>query len=208
MNGLAILYSLPLVVVGMAMALLVHQVALVPLFLALLLGIMPNPAAAGLHFCARQIAADDPVSLSEVRAALRTLWKPAAVLYVSSLLFFIIIVANVIFYAALRMPFSPFLELLWIYLLFTWLVLQIYLYPMLMTVKEPTITLIYRNSLVLAFRKPVSSLVMLFFWLLVLLLCCITGLVLVLGLIIAAIMQHALALRLLPSMGVPPPARC
>ena len=202
---MAILYSLPLIVVGVVAAVLVHQVALVPLFLALLVGIMPNPAAAGLHFCARKIAADDPVYMVDVRNALRDFWRPAAALYAFSLLSVGIIVANIIFYAFLRFAIAPFLELIWVYLLFTWLMVQIYLYPMLLTVEKPTVPLIYRNSLVLAFRKPVSSLIMLICWLFVLLLSTTTGLVIVLGLIVAAIMQQSITLRLLPTVGVPAP---
>jgi hypothetical protein len=203
-NGLAIVLSAPLILLGLLIAFLVHQIPLVPLALALLLGIMPNPGAAGLQFCARQIARDEPVSTVDMRRALGAFWKPASALYAFSLVALILIAANVIFYAALNSPVSPFLELIWVYLFVTWLMAQVYLYPMLLAVDRPSVPVIYRNSLVLAFRKPFSTMIVLVFWLFVLILCSATGLVIVLGLIVAAIMQQALLLRLLPTVSPAP----
>lgn len=197
---MAILFSLPIVVVALSAAYFIHQLELVPPFLALLLGVMPNPAAAGLHFCAKEVARDDPVVMSEVFDALKRLWKQAAQLYALSLVTLLIIVINIVFYAALRLAISPILDIVWVYILFMWFMAQVYLYPMLFAMDSPSVFQAYKNSLVVALRKPLPTTILLFIWLVVLLISCSTGLVLILGLIVPAIMQQSLAYRVLPTM--------
>lgn len=207
-NGLAFVYSLPLIFVAVAPAAITGHLVFAPPLIALLLGIMPNPAAAGLHLCAREITRDDLLTLRDVQEGLRRLWKPALALYAFSAIAFVLILVNIIFYAGLNSPIAPPLEIIWVYLLFTWLAVQMYLYPMLLAVEQPSVPLVYRNAFVLAFKRPISTLVALIAWLAILILCSATGLVIVLGLIIAAMIQHTLVQRLIPTLGTrgPPTA--
>jgi uncharacterized membrane protein YesL len=199
-NGMAVVYSLPLVFVAVIPATVLGHFAFAPVALAVLLGVMPNPAAAGLQFCAREVARDEQVTIREVRAALSRYWRQAAALYASSFVALVLIVVNIVFYDGMRSPIALPLDMIWIYLLFTWLAVQMYLYPMLLTVERASVPLIYRNALLLAFRRPISTLVVLVMWLLVLVVSSVTGLVLVLGLVVAAIMQQALTLRLVAGL--------
>ena len=55
-NVLAMLLSLPIVLVSIVVAFFVHSLSVVPLGIALLVGALPNPACMGLQTLARELA--------------------------------------------------------------------------------------------------------------------------------------------------------
>src|SRR5919199_5504330 len=55
-NVLAMLLSLPIVLVPIVVAFFVHSLSVVPLGIALLVGALPNPACMGLQTLARELA--------------------------------------------------------------------------------------------------------------------------------------------------------
>jgi hypothetical protein len=82
----------------------------------------------------------------------------------------------------------------------SWLMMHVYLYPMIFAVQERKIMLVYRNALVLAFRRPVTTSFVLVFWTVWLLFSSFIGLVLIAGLVVAAVMQNSALLRVLPAV--------
>ena len=65
-NLLAMLLSLPIVLVSIVAAFFVHSLSLVPLGIALLVGVLPNPACMGLQTLTRELARGDTADLAEV----------------------------------------------------------------------------------------------------------------------------------------------
>src|SRR5512132_371963 len=74
-NVLAMLLSLPIVLVSIVAAFLVHSLSLVPLGIALLVGALPNPACMGLQTLARELARGHTADFGEQRRGLRTYWR-------------------------------------------------------------------------------------------------------------------------------------
>jgi hypothetical protein len=207
-NVITLLYSVPLLAVALITGVLLRQLALTPLALALLLGILPNPLAAGLQHCARLAVRDEPFVLSDLQRGLQEYWRPALLLFVIGLVALLVILLNLSFYARVGGALSTVLALIWLYLLILWLAVHLYAYPLLFTVERPTwrkaVLLVYRNALVLAVTRPVSTILVGAVWLFWLLLTSATGLMLLVGLVVAALIQQALLLRLLPTYGIEP----
>jgi uncharacterized membrane protein YesL len=199
-NGLTFAYSLPLVLVAIALSLWIGKLAYAPLLMALLIAVLPNPAAAGLQSCARLAALDDPLAFEDMRDGLREYWRPAAVMFLTSLISLLLIVANILFYATLHSPIFVVLDIVWTYLLFTWFMAHVYVYPMLFSLEQRNVLLVYRNSIVLAFKKPFTTFFVMAFWLAWLVLVDYVGLILVVGLIVAAMVQQSVAVRVLTSV--------
>jgi uncharacterized membrane protein YesL len=199
-NVQAFLYSLPLVVLAVVPFVVAGRLVLIPLALAVLVGVMPNPAAAGLQYCAKLVARDDQVDITDVRRGFREYWRPATALYVFDLLALVLIIANVVFYSAQGGGIFLALSLIWLYLLVTWTAVQVYLYPMLLSMEHPSVPLVFRNALVLVVRRPISTFFVTVTWLAVLLIASASPLVVIAGLIVPAIMQQSLLDRLLPGL--------
>ncbi len=64
-NVLAMLLSLPIVVVLIVLAFFVHSLSVVPLGIAILVGALPNPACMGLQTLARELGRGETQNLGE-----------------------------------------------------------------------------------------------------------------------------------------------
>ncbi len=199
LNGLTFVYSLPLVLVAMILSLWIGKLAYAPLLIALLLGVLPNPFAAGLQSCARLAAFDDPLAFEDLMAGLRQYWRPAAVMFGVSLVSLLLIVVNILFYATLRSPIFVVLDIIWTYFLFTWFMAHVHVYPMLFALEQRNVLLVYRNSIVLAFKKPFTTFFVMAFWLVWLVLASYIGLIVVAGLVVSAIIQQTVTTRAVSS---------
>src|SRR6478672_8015365 len=74
-NLLAMLFSLPIVLVVIAVAFFVHSLSLVPLGIAVLVGALPNPACMGLQTLARCLARREQTDCREQWQGLRAYWR-------------------------------------------------------------------------------------------------------------------------------------
>src|SRR5689334_3099856 len=74
-NLLAMLLSLPIVLVVILVAFAVHSLSVIPLGVAVLIGALPNPACMGLQTLARELAHGRDADLGEQWQALRTFWR-------------------------------------------------------------------------------------------------------------------------------------
>lgn len=198
-NAVTVLYSLPLVVIAFIGALFLHQILLAPFGVALLLGVLPNPAAAGLHYCARLRAKDEPIVFADLRDGLSEYWRAAVPLFGAGIALLAIILINVAFYGAMRGTIARLLEFVWLYIFMLWAGIHLYVYPLLFAVEERSVLLIHRNAAVLAVRRPVPTLLVGLVWLGWLVLSSVVGIVVLAGLVVAALLQQNVFVRLLPT---------
>src|SRR4029079_9709540 len=98
-NLLAMLLSLPIVLVLIVVAFFVHSLSLVPLGIAVLVGALPNPACMGLQTLARELAHGDTADFGEQWQGLRTYWRVSLWAWLIAAAITITCVLNMAFYA-------------------------------------------------------------------------------------------------------------
>src|SRR5919199_5265317 len=98
-NLLAMLLSLPVVLVLIVVAFYVHSLSVVPLGIAVLVGALPNPACMGLQTLARELARGRAADLREQWQALRTYWRGGLRAWLIAAATTVIFALNVAFYA-------------------------------------------------------------------------------------------------------------
>lgn len=170
MNLLWLLFSVPLVVVGLS-AIQIGTLALgideesrtaaslvFSLLYAVLLVIGPNPAATGIHLWANRLVKEERVEFSLFWEGLRAYWRRATVLFLISAGGLFLLVVNALFY--LRSEATPLriFGIVWIYAIVAWLGMQIYQLPLLVEQDDKRIRLVLRNSLFLSMANVVPTL--------------------------------------------------
>jgi hypothetical protein len=203
-NLLAMLLSLPIVLLLIVVAFYVHSLSVVPLGIAVLVGALPNPACMGLQTLARELAHGHVPVFGEQWQALRTYWKVGLRAWLIAAATTVILALNVAFYArqaanpasrlhAIAVP----LFLVWALFLLLWLGIHLYVAPLLLVQVEPRALLAYRNAAVMMLSRPVASWTVIFIWLGALVFTSATALATVVGLALAAsIQQNTLRLSL------------
>ena len=206
-NVLAMLLSLPIVLVSIVAALVVHSLSLVPLGIALLVGALPNPACMGLQTLARELARGDTADFGEQRQGLRMYWRVSLRAWSIAAAIAIICVLNMAFWATqaenpaarLHAVAAP-LFVVWTLILFLWLGIQMYVAPLLLAQTEARVLLAYRNAAVIMLSRPAASLTVSLVWLGALVFTSATGLATVIGLALAASIQQNTFRLLLPNL--------
>ncbi len=213
-NLLAMLLSLPIVLVSIVAAFFVHSLSLVPLGIALLVGVLPNPACMGLQTLTRELAHGDTADLAEQWQGLRRYWRVSLRAWLIAVPITIACVLNVVFWgtqaaspaSSLHAVAAP-LFVFWALVLFLWLGLHLYVAPLLLAQSEARALLAYRNAAVVMLSRPVASVLVSLVWLGALVFTSTTALATVIGLALAAsIQQNTLRLllpNLLPTTGHP-----
>ncbi len=125
-----------------------------------LLAIPIGPANAAMAAAARRAARELHIDRSFFWDGLRTYWRQALGLSSISMLIMALLMVNVGFYWRMS-GFIQFVAILFLYLLLFWLSVQIYLFPVLVGLKEPTILAALKTASVLAFANPLFSIVLL-----------------------------------------------
>ena len=206
-NVLAMLLSLPIVLVLIVVAYFVHSLQVVPLGIAVLVGALPNPACMGLQTLARELARGDTSDFREQWQGLRRYWRVSLRAWLLAVAITVTCGLNVAFYAtqaanpaaglhAVALP----LFVVWTLILLFWLGVHLYVAPLLLAQVEARVLLAYRNAAVMMLSRPVASLTVSLVWLGALVFTSATALATVIGLALAAsIQQNALRL-LLPSL--------
>lgn len=204
-NLVAILLSIPVLVVVLALSYGVRSFGLVPLGVALFIGVLPNPATCGVQFITHEVANGEILSASDQWSGLQRYWAVALRTWLVSVIVTLLIVLNLVFYGRLAAGTSSVhviagpVELLWLAVLLFWIALHLYVFPLLMAQEVPHLRTTYRNATILTLGRPLFTLTLLPLWLATLFLCAATGLATIIGLAIgASIQQNALA-RLLPT---------
>jgi MFS family permease len=206
-NLLAMLLSLPIVLVSIIVAFFVHSLSVVPLGIALLVGALPNPACMGLQTLARELARGDTADFGEQRQGLRMYWRVSLRAWSIAAAIAITCVLNMAFYATqaanpatrLHAVAAP-LFVVWTLILFLWLGVHLYVAPLLLAQAEARVLLAYRNAAVIMLSRPVASLTVSVIWLGVLVFTSFTGLATIIGLALAASIQQNTLRLLLPNL--------
>ena len=205
-NLLAMLLSLPIVLVLFVAAFLARSLGVVPLGIAVLVGALPNPACMGLQTLARELAHGQAADFREQWQALRTYWRAGLRAWLIAAVITVICALNVAFYATravspasgLHTVAAPLL-LLWALFLLFWLGIHLYVAPLLLAQVEPRVLLAYRNAAVLMLSRPVASWTVSLVWLGVLVFTSTTALATVIGLALAATIQQNTLRLVLPN---------
>jgi hypothetical protein len=206
-NVLAMLLSLPIVLVLIVVAFFVHSLSVVPLGIALLVGALPNPACMGLQTLARELARGHTADFGEQWQGLRMYWRVSLRAWSIAAAIAITCVLNMAFYATqaanpatrLHAVAAP-LFVVWTLILFLWLGIQLYVAPLLLAQAEARVLLAYRNAAVIMLSRPVASLTVSLVWLGALVFTSATGLATVIGLALAASIQQNTLRLLLPNL--------
>jgi hypothetical protein len=196
-NVVAMLLSLPIVLVVIVVAFAFHSLSLVPLGVAVLVGALPSPACMGLQTLARELAHGRSPNLGEQWLALRTYWRVGLRAWLIAAAITIVVALNVAFYArqaanpasGLHAVAAP-LVLVWALILLFWLGVHLYVAPLLLAQVEPRVLLAYRNAIVIMLSRPLASWTVIPIWLGVLVFTSATALATVIGLALAATIQQ------------------
>lgn len=203
---MASLLVAPLVVVVGAAAFGTQSFSLVPLGVALLVGILPNPCTAGVQAVEHEIAAGEMVTVHDHWSGLRLYARPAAVAWLVSFAVTAVIVGNAAFYLHIAASSSGLLRLLapplllaWLLVFVVWMSMHLYIFPLLIQQETKSLRLVYRNAALMTIARPSTTMVIMLIWVLLLLLSSITGLVTFIGLALSASIQQNATARLLPT---------
>jgi hypothetical protein len=206
-NVLAMLLSLPIVLVLVVAAFFVHSLSLVPLGIALLVGALPNPACMGLQTLTRELARGDTADLGEQWQGLRMYWRVSLRAWSIAAAITITCVLNVAFWGtqaaspatSLHAVAAP-LFVFWALILLLWLGVHLYVAPLLLAQTEARVLLAYRNAAVIMLSRPVASVTVSLVWLGALVFTSTTALATVIGLALAASIQQNTLRLLLPNL--------
>jgi len=198
--------SIPLLIVIVLSGYVTQSFSLVPLGVVLLIGVLPNPAAAGLQYMTHELAEGEIMTFSDVWWGLRKYWVPALRSWLTSLIVTVLLLANVIFYAravtthtsTVHAVAGP-LEALWIALLLFWLLLHLYVFPLLMVQESPGLLTTYRNAALMVAARPFFTIIAFPIWIILLSFTAATGLATIIGLAIGAAIQQNAVARLIPT---------
>ena len=196
-NVLAMLLSLPIVLVLIVVAFFVHSLSVVPLGIAVLVGVLPNPACMGLQTLARELALGHAPDWREQWQALQSYWRVGLRAWLIATATTVVVALNVAFYASQAVnrgsrlhAFAAPLFLVWGLFLLFWLGIHLYVAPLLLAQVEPRALLAYRNAAVLMLSRPVASWTVVLVWLGALVFASTTALATIIGLAVAASIQQ------------------
>jgi hypothetical protein len=208
-NLLAMALSIPLILLIGIAAFGTRSLSLIPIGVALLIGVLPNPCAAGVQVIAHQLANDDQLTFKGHWSGLRQYAGLAASAWAVSLAVSAIILANAAFYAysighatGLLHTLSIPLFLIWSLLFLGLVSIHLFVYPLLIEQEVKSIWLVYRNASLMALARPSVMTVVVPLWILVLVLSSATGLATFIGLAIAAAIQQNTTAKLLPTFNM------
>jgi uncharacterized membrane protein YesL len=128
-----------------------------PLWLTPLFAIPSGPASAALATLVRQAARDLRADRSLFWDGFRMYWKKALVLSAIGFGVLSLLLLNLLFYLSRSQPFLQILAFLWAYLVVFWIGVLLYLFPVLIALKEPTVVGALRTAIAMTFANPIFS---------------------------------------------------
>jgi uncharacterized membrane protein YesL len=205
-NVMAAVLSAPIILIAGAAAYGARSLSLIPIGVALLAGVLPNPCAAGLHAVAREFATSGYATFSEHWTGLREYFFPALKAWLLSLVVTVLIVANLVFYvraigsaSGIVSSVAPGLLFAWVLIFALWIAIHLYIFPLIVAQDVKSLRLVYRNAFMMALARPGVTACVVPIWIVLLLLCSASGLITFIGLTLCATIQHNTAAKLLPT---------
>jgi len=145
--------------IGFGLPIGVSYLGLQWLSVVLLLLLVPPPTA-GVQYCANRMAHDKPISFGLFWEGTKKYALKSLLLGWLGLLVSAIIVANIIFYGGYEGSWTVWVQALFFSMLLYWSVIQIYVFPMLLEMKEEKLLLALRNALFLVLSSPLLALLL------------------------------------------------
>ncbi len=199
-NGLTVLLSMPFLA-GLAFLMRSLQLssgtALVLVCAGLL--VLPTPTLAGLHTVMWQLAQGEPIQLGDWWDGFKASGLLALRVWCLGVVSLAVIIANLIYYPTMHFGFAPILEVMWAYILALWLCIHISVYPLVVAQEVQSVTLVYRNAIVLATSNRVTTLCATVVWSGLILLMSLSMVVAFLGVALVAGVQQNFAAGLVAS---------
>jgi hypothetical protein len=128
--------------------------------------------------------------LRESREVLQTYGFLLLRIWLLDLVVTIAMVANISFYTTHGPPVLVALRFVWIYILFAWLVIHVYIYPLIVEDRVTGILDTYRKTVQLSMVFPGFTLIVGVIWLALVALLSLTGVLALLGLAVTISLQH------------------
>mgnify|MGYP005851129495 CR=1 FL=1 len=151
---LAALASLPFVVL-LGLGFVVLQLPVI--FLFVFAPLLPSPALVGMYGLARELAKGEGINWSLFWQVTRRYWLPSLALYGISLAGTLLIMSSMLFYLGSDNAVLNWIGYAWLYGIIIWLMVQMYLLPLLLEQERGTIFRVYRNALIIAAAKPILT---------------------------------------------------
>lgn len=122
--------------------------------------IVTLPAATGaLFYLTHEITEGKAVAFSDFKHGFRAYFRQSLLLSLLNLLIAVVLFVNYVFYNRYSGVLFRFIQIVYIYLFGVWLLMQLYLFPLLLEQEEPSIRTAGRNAVVLILKHPLYSLV-------------------------------------------------
>jgi len=131
-----------------------------PFWLMPLLAIPAGPATAALANVSRPVARDLHADRSMFFEGFRTYWKQALALSAIAMVVLSLLLLNLIFYISRENAFFQTFSLFWALLIVFWLGVCLYMYPVLVGLKEPGVMAALKTTVAVAFGNPFFSLLL------------------------------------------------
>ncbi len=203
-NLVSFALSLPLLLIISVLAYITRSIGIVPVGVVVLVAVLPNPALAGVQMMNREFSHNEFPNLGTQLTGLKQYWRPALRIWLVAFVVTAVIFVNLAFYAS-RSKSGSFifgaagpLEIVWIVVLFFWLTLHLYVYPLMLQQDVQGVFVTYRNAALMAVSRPLYTWSITIVWLAILLLFSATGLVTLIGLALSAAIQQSAFARILP----------
>lgn len=128
-----------------------------PWWIAPLVALPAGPATAALAVVTRRCARELHVDRSYYFLGLKTFWRQALALSAIGTVGLTLFGLNLIFYFAQQNPLLQALAVLWAYLSLLWLSVQLYVYPILVSMERPAVLAALRLGVAAALANPLFS---------------------------------------------------
>lgn len=120
--------------------------------------IVTAPAAsAALYYVADLAARDRPVRVGDFFEGFKQYILKGSLLGVLNLFIAVVIAANILFYGRLGARWAQFVQALWLAVALFWLIVQVYVWPLLAAQVKPNVLMALRNAVMLTLAQPVFT---------------------------------------------------
>jgi hypothetical protein len=189
-NIITLVLAIPCAVVLAILPVVPRQPGMALVTVAALLMLLPSPTSAGMHVLIRDGTRGLPVQIGDYWLALRAHGPLALRAWIVAVVGTAIILANIEYYPRLHVVFTPFMEIIWLYILLVWLGIQLYLYPLIVEGDETGVFRLYRAAFVTVANNRAYTAAVTLLWLLLTILMSFSMLLVFLGLVFTAALQH------------------
>jgi hypothetical protein len=201
-NGVTAALCIPFALALAFLPLFPHSVGPSFLIVSILVAVLPTPGAAGLHVIAHELAEKEHPFLSDVWEGFRACGLLAVKVWLISAFCSAIIIANLEYYARAHFVFAPFLVIIWLYILFVWLGIQLYVYPVIVEQEVKRVLPVFRNAFVIAVTNRLYTAGVTVIWACFVVVSSLSVASIFLGLALSAAIQHN-ATRLVTPTALP-----